>query len=691
VYSPYAKLIFALITILIVSGCFATPAPKPGEASYGRDFSPSQHAHDLLVEGRADEAFIVYLGLQHPHRLAPPTLAKLAAALIGSPGPSYTGFVEYLSTHPLDSIIREGWPQEGIWMAKAGPLVEAWEEAPASSLPDHIKFLIQTHNERQSYWKTMRVQRLAECGIETLATCAANYPAKTTLKQLTDPEKIEISRLLVVNPDPSLSPKHRFQVYLSTLDHLYQLLELPSDSDWVIQVYQLPSQIGLHGEQKKLRSVGMVPVVAAEHRTSANYGKGSSTSAAFDVFLSVLSDSVRPVQLGSTSVASEYQVSEQLIPNPQYQGLQAQINALRAEIQQAQNTVAYSTAPTQSFARGYAQGKIMRLSREVSALQSQLARTPTMIRDPVYQFYEYELRRLDLVREVELAVVVLDRNSDMGSKFVVPHVVRRNYETALGLSAFDRKKRHRAIDLAEKMTELETEPLAIDTADLVRFTSSFQGTPANNPEQMLASLKPATQAVSTKASRSANGASETVSPQAIQSVVVVQDGLGSVGAGFFVRDRLIVSNHHVVESVRIVEITGADGHSQFGRVVYNDIDADLVFIQVERSGRPLSLFEGPIPIGDTVFAIGHPMGLRFSVSRGSVSAVRDVRTELGSSLRTVQTDSAINPGSSGGPLLLDGRVIGVNTFKLGDSVGLGFAIHHDRLREALAAHDQNGR
>ncbi len=87
-----------------------------------------------------------------------------------------------------------------------------------------------------------------------------------------------------------------------------------------------------------------------------------------------------------------------------------------------------------------------------------------------------------------------------------------------------------------------------------------------------------------------------------------------------------------------------------------------------------------IDIGATTFAIGHPKGLEFSVTRGIVSAIRthkNVIFKSGKEVYFVQTDTPINPGNSGGPLFLDGLVIGVNDFGISKQIaeGLNFAIH----------------
>jgi serine protease Do len=82
--------------------------------------------------------------------------------------------------------------------------------------------------------------------------------------------------------------------------------------------------------------------------------------------------------------------------------------------------------------------------------------------------------------------------------------------------------------------------------------------------------------------------------------------------------------------------------------------------------------------------IGHPRGLEFSLTSGVVSAVRLENDEQGA-VEVIQTDSALNPGNSGGPVFMNDKVVGVATFKRRSSEGLGFAIHADEIRKFVAS------
>ena len=140
----------------------------------------------------------------------------------------------------------------------------------------------------------------------------------------------------------------------------------------------------------------------------------------------------------------------------------------------------------------------------------------------------------------------------------------------------------------------------------------------------------------------------------------------------------VVTNRHVVGGAEEVELRFSEGDWRTGRVVGRDDGTDLAVVEV----ADLPAYATPLPVaedapkpGQRVVALGNPMGLDGTITRGIVSGTnRSLPTGNGFAIPdTVQTDAAINPGNSGGPLVtLDGEVVGVNRARQGD--GIGFAI-----------------
>jgi S1-C subfamily serine protease len=131
-----------------------------------------------------------------------------------------------------------------------------------------------------------------------------------------------------------------------------------------------------------------------------------------------------------------------------------------------------------------------------------------------------------------------------------------------------------------------------------------------------------------------------------------------------------------------------NGLDTFGKVIKSDVRLDLALIKVQTRGTPATFFDGQIPLGAAVEAIGHPRGLEFSITRGVVSAVRKMQGVMnvgGKDVTFVQTDTPLNPGNSGGPLFFNGQIIGINDFKFSrDGIeGISFAIHYTEAQDFL--------
>ncbi len=167
----------------------------------------------------------------------------------------------------------------------------------------------------------------------------------------------------------------------------------------------------------------------------------------------------------------------------------------------------------------------------------------------------------------------------------------------------------------------------------------------------------------------------------------------SAGSGFIIHPSgYIVTNAHVVARSTDNKVRLADepkGTTHPARVVTIDREHDLAVLKIDTE-RPLPHLplgrSDDLMIGETVIAIGNPLGYEHSVTTGVVGAIN--RTlEFGSNVTysgLIQTDAAINPGNSGGPLLnINGKLIGINTAIRGDAQNIGFAIPVDHLRRLL--------
>jgi serine protease Do len=165
------------------------------------------------------------------------------------------------------------------------------------------------------------------------------------------------------------------------------------------------------------------------------------------------------------------------------------------------------------------------------------------------------------------------------------------------------------------------------------------------------------------------------------------------GSGVIIDPRgLALANAQVVGGASLVEVTMLDGTTYVARVVGTDAKTDLAVIQLQADGRTLPFLplgdSDAVRLGDWVIAVGSPFGLQATVTSGVVSATAGA-AGAGPYDHFLQTDAAINPGSSGGPLVnMRGEVIGINTAIVRGSFGIGFAIPANiarRISSELAA------
>ena len=449
-----------------------------------------------------------------------------------------------------------------------------------------------------------------------------------------------------------------------------------------------------------------------------------------------VSVSVRDISCSQTDVPrqseqaanSTYVAGQTQLQNPDYMQLlvavqQAQSDVARLEIDN-QNNPNFGTG----FALGLARGRL-------NKLRNQLSRTSPYIQKDIYQQYQYA--KFVAFRSFEISSDLV-LSSTLGPKRVIGEekikiLKEQHSEGISGVLAEDHSGVRNTTPTIEPMDQLGLEAkddlvhefgskirqllakyvaLRAKSPDLTgpdRFgyflyaADLSKGTTVSSEyESAMPTVKSALSGgfskiesfetpanISTltevEADENVAGGGETSQPNIesfIEGVVSIETDSG-VGSGFFVTAGcLVVTNNHVVSGADTIVVRTSAKKLLVGRILEHDAVRDLALLTVGMHGcHSLKLGDPERErLGEEVYAIGNPLGLSNTVTKGIISARRSTKDGV----RYIQLDATINPGNSGGPLLTkSGSVIGVNTFKVGGYEGLNFAISATEIKEVF--------
>jgi len=171
--------------------------------------------------------------------------------------------------------------------------------------------------------------------------------------------------------------------------------------------------------------------------------------------------------------------------------------------------------------------------------------------------------------------------------------------------------------------------------------------------------------------------------EVVKSVVSIKTDI-SQGTGFIVSNNgFLVTNAHVLAGASAATAITHDKDQNKLILIGYDTNLDIALLKIQGNFQPLEFeLSENVQTGEKVIAIGNPLGLSFSVSEGIVSG-KD-RVGENNLPAYIQTDAALNPGNSGGPLInTNGKVIGINNFKVAGGESLGFALESDYIIEGV--------
>lgn len=400
-------------------------------------------------------------------------------------------------------------------------------------------------------------------------------------------------------------------------------------------------------------------------------------------------------------VASEYQSGTRSETNPAYAQAQTVVDAAKMEFQSARIDSAIAGSRFcygwGCLANAITQGIFAAIDADkeeaYKAAVAELNATPMTVEKPVYTPYTFNKAYIDAAKVATVNYYVIDRLTKTYFRDTFDARQSESFVVAYEVHA---KERYRLSNLSN--TNKEQDVSDFEEAELdIKLSSILDQFLAKS-----ADLKPLPELVAIRKQILSDKnrvlaavkereyvAVPTRQDARFERTVVVYTPGGGLGSGFFVDDDTVLTNYHVIEGTKFVEIKMFDGQETFGKIVAHDIRLDLALIKVQARGVPVQfLGKREIPLGGTVEAIGHPNGLEFTITRGVISAMREREsfyTPGAKKVRFIQTDTAINPGNSGGPLFLNDKVIGVNNNKIvkDDIEGIGFSVHYSEVIDFL--------
>ncbi|MGE5546597.1 MAG: S1C family serine protease [Solirubrobacterales bacterium] len=321
---------------------------------------------------------------------------------------------------------------------------------------------------------------------------------------------------------------------------------------------------------------------------------------------------------------------------------------------------------------------------------------------PVYGRYRYRVGEVEARKALTVNVTLVDRQERTVRRSVFDVAENQQFTPVYDVDDTDPFKGSiLAEHAAEKdIKDWERAPVVVDLGRALAAAGKAKARPYR-PAALTRDLARDRSAALARAVRDDRFDDRPLDDPRFDSVVVIYQAKG-MGSGFYVRPDIVMTNWHVVEDLPLVEMRLYDKRETFGQVIAKDVVRDLALVKVQTRGRPVAFYQGrQLHPGMGLETIGHPLNATYTVTRGVVSAVRHrdpgapTRPGDRNDVLYVQTDAEISPGSSGGPVFLGDRVVGIATWGVrsrtdgqtaaGQMAGISFAVHYAEALRFLAA------
>jgi hypothetical protein len=373
-------------------------------------------------------------------------------------------------------------------------------------------------------------------------------------------------------------------------------------------------------------------------------------------------------------VNSSFLSGERSVENPNFQRVQFNYNnALRMKescltqyyIQSRSNPYAINLCGLHEIAIGNAAAALQNTSRTLTK--------------KIYEDYSYLVTNSHVTKPTQVQVVSLNKNSGFDT---ISYTLesKQKFRFSEGINSKDRSS-----SISDFHTDNEVK-LFINKHPL---QSELLAPIVNNPVVNNNKVKVFQNYKRTSLAQKKTVKTDSKHENILSNSIVLIKTRTGIGSGFYIKPNYILTNYHVVGASPIVNISKKNGSNASGVVMAFDESLDLALVAVpELNGTPLPLSSKRSQTGENVLAYGHPKGYQYSVSKGIVSSERKLPVKsaaLTRMVKYVQSDVAMSPGNSGGPLLQNGSVIGVASWKRVDSgsEGLSFSISSREVHDWL--------
>lgn len=379
--------------------------------------------------------------------------------------------------------------------------------------------------------------------------------------------------------------------------------------------------------------------------------------------------------------------------NPKYHNLEMRYKELQDSMDETRSTVQMNSM----LGLGGAIANIGVLSDldamkdESVKIRKKLSSTPQKIRSPKFDTYSYSLVTIDDTKLSTINYYVIDRRKHTFFTGNFDIKQSQSFKVPYGVMASDPEKENilRGQATEKNIDEFEHEPVKVKISNILsayinsnyklrkyRSTAEIRKTILNDRNKAVAEYKKTI------------FKADTSNDPRFDSVVVIICPAGVLGAGFYVTSDVILTNFHVVKDSKFVELLLHNGIESFGKVEAFDAERDLALLKIQARGKPVTFYgRQSLPLGATLEAIGHPQGLKYTITRGVFSAMRSMKGDgvvgKNRAIRYIQTDASINPGNSGGPLFYGNKVVGVNSLASKSMETTNFAIHYAEVLDFL--------